>query len=51
MSTPAVAALSFDASMKSQRTAPGVDTLAQSCLVNQLLVPGRTPERATVNEI
>jgi starch phosphorylase len=51
MSTPAVAALSFDGSMKSQRTAPGVDALAQSFLDNLLFVQGRTRERATVNDL
>jgi starch phosphorylase len=36
---------------KSQRTAPGVDALAQSFLDNLLFVQGRSPERATVNDL
>jgi starch phosphorylase len=51
MSTPADATVSFEGSLKSQRTAPGVDVLAQSFLDNLLFVQGRTRERATVNDL
>jgi starch phosphorylase len=37
--------------LKSQRTAPGVDALAQSFLDNLLFVQGRSVERATVNDL
>ncbi len=38
-------------SLKSQRTAPGVEALAQSFLDNLLFVQGRSVERATVNDL
>jgi len=46
-----VAVLAPTASLKSQRTAPGVDALAQSFLDNLLFVQGRSVERATVNDL
>src|ERR1700691_5530702 len=46
-----VAVLSPKSSLKSQRTAPGVDALAQSFLDNLLFVQGRSVERATVNDL
>lgn len=38
-------------SQKGQRTAPGVEALAQSFLDNLLFVQGRSMERATVNDL
>lgn len=46
-----VAVLCPKTSLKSQRTAPGVDALAQSFLDNLLFVQGRSVERATVNDL
>jgi glycogen phosphorylase len=38
-------------SLKGQRTAPGVEALAQSFLDNLLFVQGRSMERATINDL
>jgi glycogen phosphorylase len=38
-------------SLKGQRTAPGVEALAQSFLDNLLFVQGRSIERATINDL
>ena len=51
MTLPAVPALNSELSLKSQRTAPGVDALAQSFLDNLFFVQGRSRERATVNDL
>jgi starch phosphorylase len=47
----AAATLPPAASTKGQRTAPGVEALAQSFLDNLLFVQGRSVERATVNDL
>ena len=51
MTVPAFPALNPELSSKSQRTAPGVDALAQSFLDNLFFVQGRSRERATVNDL
>jgi starch phosphorylase len=43
--------LPIGGSQKGQRTAPGVDALAQSFLDNLFFVQGRSTERATVNDL
>jgi glycogen phosphorylase len=45
------AAVAPAASLKGQRTAPGVEALAQSFLDNLLFVQGRSMERATMNDL
>ncbi|HTX42564.1 MAG TPA: glycogen/starch/alpha-glucan phosphorylase [Acidobacteriaceae bacterium] len=47
----ATAAASPVASLPSQRTAPGVEAIAQSFLDNLLFVQGRSMERATLNDL
>jgi len=44
-------AIGLEGSKTGQRTAPGVDALAQSFLDNLLFVQGRSMERATVNDL
>ncbi len=51
MTVPAVPALNSALSLKGQRTAPGVDALAQSFLDNLFFVQGRSRDRATVNDL
>ena len=51
MTTPALDALSSEGSLKSQRTAPGVDALAHSFLDNLFFVQGRSRDRATMNDL
>jgi starch phosphorylase len=51
MTTPTLAALSPEGSLKSQRTAPGVDALAHSFLDNLFFVQGRSRDRATMNDL
>ena len=51
ISETAATALAQAGSTKGQRTAPGVDALAQSFLDNLLFVQGRPVERATVNDL
>jgi glycogen phosphorylase len=51
MTLPAFPALSPELSLKSLRTAPGVDALAQSFLDNLFFVQGRSRERATPNDL
>src|SRR5215469_14771795 len=51
MTTPTLTGLSPEGSLKSQRTAPGVDALAHSFLDNLFFVQGRSRERATVNDL
>ncbi|HTW49178.1 MAG TPA: glycogen/starch/alpha-glucan phosphorylase, partial [Acidobacteriaceae bacterium] len=45
------AAVAPAASLKGQRTAPGIEALAQSFLDNLLFVQGRSMERATINDL
>ena len=51
MTLPAIPAFNPELSLKGQRTAPGVDALAQSFLDNLFFVQGRSRERATVNDL
>jgi len=51
ISETAATALAQQKSLTSQRTAPGVEALAQSFLDNLLFVQGRSVERATVNDL
>lgn len=51
MSEYGTAVAATAASQRSQRTAPGVEALAQSFLDNLLFVQGRSMERATVNDL
>ena len=51
ISETAATALAQASSTKGQRTAPGVEALAQSFLDNLLFVQGRSMERATVNDL
>ncbi len=51
MTLPVFPALNPELSLKGQRTAPGVDSLAQSFLDNLFFVQGRSRERATVNDL
>ena len=51
ISETAATTLAEAVSTKGQRTAPGVDALAQSFLDNLLFVQGRSVERATVNDL
>ena len=51
MTLPATPALPPGLSLKSLRTAPGVDALAQSFLDNLFFVQGRSRERATINDL
>jgi starch phosphorylase len=51
MTTPTLTGLSPEGSLKSQRTAPGVDALAHSFLDNLFFVQGRSRDRATVNDL
>ena len=51
MTTPTLTALNPEGSLKSQRTAPGVDALAHSFLDNLFFVQGRSRDRATVNDL
>ena len=51
MGVPTFPAINPELSLKSQRTAPGVDALAQSFLDNLFFVQGRSRERATVNDL
>jgi len=51
MADSGVAASPQTDSLKAQRTAPGVEALAQSFLDNLLFVQGRSVERATVNDL
>jgi starch phosphorylase len=51
ISDTAATALAQQKSLKSERTAPGVEALAQSFLDNLLFVQGRPVERATVNDL
>ena len=51
MTVPAIPVLNHELSSKGQRTAPGVDALAQSFLDNLFFVQGRSRERATVNDL
>jgi glycogen phosphorylase len=51
MGEGSVAVAAQAASLKGQRTAPGVEALAQSFLDNLLFVQGRSMERATVNDL
>jgi glycogen phosphorylase len=51
MTVPAFSGFNPELSLKSQRTAAGVDALAQSFLDNLFFVQGRSRERATVNDL
>jgi len=51
MTTPTLTSLNPEGSLKSQRTAPGVDALAHSFLDNLFFVQGRSRDRATVNDL
>ncbi|MFP5228468.1 MAG: glycogen/starch/alpha-glucan phosphorylase [Acidobacteriota bacterium] len=51
ISETAATTLAQAGSTKGQRTAPGVEALAQSFLDNLLFVQGRSVERATVNDL
>ncbi len=51
MTVPGIPVLNHELSLKGQRTAPGVDALAQSFLDNLFFVQGRSRERATVNDL
>jgi len=51
MTVPAILVLNPELSLKGQRTALGVDALAQSFLDNLFFVQGRSRERATVNDL
>ena len=51
MSASTAAPVSFEGSPKNRRTASDADALAQSFLDNLLFVQGRSPDRATVNDL
>ena len=51
MTTPTLIGLNPEGSLKSQRTAAGVDALAHSFLDNLFFVQGRSRDRATVNDL
>lgn len=51
MTTPTLVGLNPEGSLKSQRTAAGVDALANSFLDNLFFVQGRSRDRATVNDL
>jgi glycogen phosphorylase len=51
MTTPTLVGLNPEGSLKSQRTAAGVDALAHSFLDNLFFVQGRSRDRATVNDL
>jgi starch phosphorylase len=51
MSVPTIPKLNSEGSLKTQRTASGVDALAASFLDNLFFVQGRPRDRATVNDL
>jgi starch phosphorylase len=51
MSETAIPAVTADTSLKSKRTAPGVEAFASSFLDNLFFVQGRYRERATLNDL
>jgi starch phosphorylase len=51
MAVPTIPKLNSEASLKTQRTASGVDALAASFLDNLFFVQGRPRDRATVNDL